>query len=207
MANGKITCRVSKRNIVEGTTQQRNGLRVTIDSPGTLTTKQMAADINHACSLTQADVLGVIEMLKTMIINGLQHGQTVVLDGIGSFTLGIGTKEIMYEDEIVRGTDICAKGVVFRPAASLTEQMQDISYTVRQDISIPLNEAQIRDALRAYMEDESHGGLINTKRFATLCHCSESGARKRTRQCCADGLLAPSPHARFCYVAGPNLFD
>ena len=204
MADTKVACRISKRNIVSGTEQSQAGLRVTIENPSILTSEMMAEDIGYSSSLTPSDVQAVFVSLKQQFINALSVGKTVSIDGIGTFSLSIGTGHPMYDGEKVKAKDICLKGITFRPTKSLIEGLEGIHFSPKQDISAPLNGEEAVAALRDYMADDSHGQMITIARLATLLHCCYSTAKQRIHAFCDSGILQPSPYVRHCYIPGPN---
>ena len=63
---------------------------------GTVGLKQMQGHIERATSLTLADLVGVLEALKTEMLDQLALGNRVYLDGIGYFSLSVGGE--VYED-------------------------------------------------------------------------------------------------------------
>jgi predicted histone-like DNA-binding protein len=205
MKTGKIKCRISKRNIVSGSVQVQDGLRVTIETPSVRTTKEMANDICHATSLTQADFQSALTSLGHVLAESLAIGQTVELDGIGSFSLNIGTQEPKRTTEKLKATDICIKGITFRPSKSLMQQLADVKFVCDQDISAPSSDEDLPDMLRIYFSDPSHGNVITVRRFAALCNCSETTARRRIKTLVEQHILELSPFAPRCYVAGEAL--
>ena len=56
---------------------------------GEVTTKQLAKEISHGNSVTEADVYGVITALVARMSHHLRDGQTVVLDDFGRFHLTV----------------------------------------------------------------------------------------------------------------------
>ena len=56
-------------------------------SMGTVGVEQLAEEISRNCTLKSSDVQGAIIALQEVMANHLQNGETVVLPGIGSFSL------------------------------------------------------------------------------------------------------------------------
>lgn len=65
------------------------GRAVIVDTVGT---KDLAAEISHATTVTYSDVVAVLAEMAVVLKNHLQNSQKVVLDGIGSFKVGLMTK-------------------------------------------------------------------------------------------------------------------
>ena len=64
------------------------GRAVIVDTVGT---KDLASEISHATTVTYSDVVAVLAEMAVVLKNHLQNSQKVVLDGIGSFRVGIRT--------------------------------------------------------------------------------------------------------------------
>ncbi len=57
-----------------------------------VTTKQLATKISARCTVTEPDILAVINALETEIADNVQAGRRVVLNDFGSFKLGLKTE-------------------------------------------------------------------------------------------------------------------
>lgn len=81
---------------------------------GTITTKQVAAQIAQESALTQADVIGVIERLSYFCQTHMALGYKVKLDGMGTFY-----NELLTTGTVAKPEDVTAKLVrSVRPAFS-----------------------------------------------------------------------------------------
>ena len=81
---------------------------------GTITTKQVAAQIAQESALTQADVIGVIERLAYFCQTHMALGYKVKLDGMGTFC-----NELLTTGTVVKAEDVSAKLIrSVRPAFS-----------------------------------------------------------------------------------------
>ena len=61
-------------------------------SMGVVTTKQLAEEISHSTTVTRSDIMAVLIELFEAMKTHLQNSQTVSLDEIGSFRVGIKSK-------------------------------------------------------------------------------------------------------------------
>ena len=77
-------------------------------------TKQIAEKITQRCTVTEPDVLAVINALETEIASNLAQSNRVVLDGFGSFKVGLTTAPA---DTAKKFTSNNIKGmhVIFQP--------------------------------------------------------------------------------------------
>lgn len=87
---------------------------------GVIDTKEIARKINKRCTLTEPDIIAVINALETEIGYGLADGKRVVLDGFGSFKVGLTTTPA---DSAKKFTSANIKGmhVIFLPATEMEQ--------------------------------------------------------------------------------------
>ena len=85
---------------------------------GVIRTKEIAEKISKRCTLTEPDIIAVINALETEIAYALADGKRVILDGFGSFKVGISTSPA---DTPKKFTTANIKGfhVVFAPAIEM----------------------------------------------------------------------------------------
>lgn len=85
---------------------------------GVIRTKEIAEKIGKRCTLTEPDIIAVINALETEIAYALADGKRVILDGFGSFKVGINTSPA---DTPKKFTTANIKGfhVVFAPAIEM----------------------------------------------------------------------------------------
>ena len=85
---------------------------------GVIRTKEIAEKIGKRCTLTEPDIIAVINALETEIAYALADGKRVILDGFGSFKVGISTSPA---DTPKKFTTANIKGfhVVFAPAIEM----------------------------------------------------------------------------------------
>lgn len=87
---------------------------------GVIDTKEIPRKINKRCTLTEPDIIAVINALETEIGYGLSDGKRVVLDGFGSFKVGLTTTPA---DSAKKFTSANIKGmhVIFLPATEMEQ--------------------------------------------------------------------------------------
>lgn len=87
---------------------------------GVIDTKEIARKINKRCTLTEPDIIAVINALETEIGYGLADGKRVVLEGFGSFKVGLTTTPA---DSAKKFTSANIKGmhVIFLPATEMEQ--------------------------------------------------------------------------------------
>lgn len=95
---------------------------------GELTFSKMCKDVKSRCTVTRADMAGVVEAIVESMTYALEDGKIVRLGEFGSFQIsltGEGAKtEKEYNASMIRGSKI-----VFRPGELLVDMMKTLSYT------------------------------------------------------------------------------
>ncbi|NDV65372.1 HU family DNA-binding protein [Bacteroides sp. 224] len=87
----------------------------------------LAAEICHRSSLTEADVLAAIHSLKDLIQEHLQHGNSVKLKGIGTFSVSA-SSEGCETPEACTPAKVKAQRVCFRADNHLRGVLHKIKY-------------------------------------------------------------------------------
>lgn len=206
---GKIHCRITRRHGVSGSNQQIDCLRATICSPSNPGNRQLSEDATHASSINNIDMAGALEAVKTCLMRYLSNGETVHLDGIGSFQLSVGLKELTPTDAKVTARQIEIKGITFRPADSLINGLrQNVSFIIdedRRDHATPDEALVLLREHFANCRQEQRAETITIRRFATLTASSYNTARRRVKQFVTDEYLRPSPDFKGHYLPGERL--
>lgn len=206
---GKIHCRITRRHGVSGTDQQIDCLRATISPTTGADSQRLGDDATRASSINNIDMAGALEAVKTYLVRYLTAGEIVRLDGIGSFQLSIGLKQMLPADAKVTAKQVEVKGLTFRPAENLmTDIRKDVSFVIDEDKRDHATPDEAVDLLRSYFatcRQEHRSEFITIKRFAALTACCYSTANHRVKRLVADGLLIPSAEAKYCYLPGPKL--
>ena len=87
---------------------------------GVIDTKEIARKINKRCTLTEPDIIAVINALETEIGYGLSDGKRVVLDGFGSFKVGLTTTPADSAKKFT-SANIKSMHVIFLPATEMEQ--------------------------------------------------------------------------------------
>lgn len=94
---------------------------------GVMGIREIAARIQQTCTMTRADVMGVLVALEDVVAEGLQGGEIVRLGELGSLQLslsgtGADAKE-EYDDSMIERVR-----VLFRPGQTLQEAINNVTY-------------------------------------------------------------------------------
>lgn len=90
----------------------------------TLDTRLIAAEIQHKCTVTEADIAAVLNALAQAIGQCLTDGQSINLEGIGSFVPVPAFNRKIYEGERYSGADVTMKQIHFAPAHELLQKVR-----------------------------------------------------------------------------------
>lgn len=157
---------------------------------GTVGLKQMQGHIERATSLTLADLVGVLEALKTEMLDQLALGNRVYLDGIGYFSLSVGGE--VYEDprsHRFRLRNPAVRTVNFRPEKSFLKAMSGADFenaTYQSALhSVPTPE-EVEAALATLFAEQS---FITTGDLRGQLHLSRSGTYRLAAELERSGKL------------------
>lgn len=93
----------------------------------TITTDELARKIHARCTVTTADVKGVLASLSDVIVEELKSGNRVYIDGLGYLQITLSCPEVENTDK-TRAQSIHFKSVAFRPEVRLKEQLKDTHF-------------------------------------------------------------------------------
>jgi len=83
-------------------------------------TKKLAEKIGNRCTVTEPDIIAVINALETEIADNLAQGNRIVLDGFGSFKVGLTTKPADTPKQFT-ANNIKGMHVIFAPAVEVEQ--------------------------------------------------------------------------------------
>ena len=99
---------------------------VTTVSYGNVNLDMLAEQMADASTFTYGDVKGMIENLTLLISEALKEGNTVTIDGLGTFSV---TAQPNREPSKIRAESIKLKGIGFKPSPKLKDRLSDIEFT------------------------------------------------------------------------------
>lgn len=85
-----------------------------------VSTKKIAEKIGKRCTVTEPDILAVINALETEIADNLALGNRVVLDGFGSFKVGLTTSPAESAKKFT-AANIKGMHIIFAPAIEMDQ--------------------------------------------------------------------------------------
>lgn len=205
---GIIHCRITRRKGMSGA-EQKDCLRATISSKNDTDNRQMGEDSTHASSFNNVDMIAAVETIGTYLNRYLSAGETVHLDGIGSFQLSIGMKEMVPSDAQVTARQVEVKGITFRPSEKFMAKLKNnVRFVIDEDHrDVATDDATVVERLRQHFASCRESGqpeVITAKRLASLTASSYNTAYKKVIQLVDEGYLLPSRDSRGLYIPGPE---
>ena len=187
---GAIPCIAQRTYLRNGSTKASvQGIRVDIRGSQKIELSDIAESVGHANSATAADVLAVWNAMEYEIIRALEDGRRVSLGGLGTLRLEVGTKPGKSTAQSITSKDIEAKGITFTPSKKLTQTLKGLVFECDGTVKHELSTSSTEEALAEHFATHQY---ISARNYATLCHCSESTARRRIAEMLEAGRLAPS---------------
>lgn len=185
--SGTIAYQLYERNDLTGKSTTKNPtMGVSIVSSRVVTTKEMADDINHASSVTQSDVLAVLQAVGQRIADALLDGNRIEIDHVGTFslTLTCGNKR---KEDYITSKDISVSRISFAPCAELWKQMRSAQIVSGGPTGNKhLTDDTIEKRLAEYFT--THDSLSRST-FERICECSRHTALTKLKELVKAGKL------------------
>lgn len=164
----------------------------------TVTTEELAASIQQASSLTEADVAGVLTALGHEVATALLSGNRVTLDGLGTFSISLSidreafagrVKPQKLEGDDLKANEIRINKVLFTPDGRLKERLRGAKF-VSSGVhsSGDLNPKLVEGFLRRSFSDK---GYICRRDLESTFDISTRRANQLLRELVDDGRVRP----------------
>ncbi|MDF9829574.1 HU family DNA-binding protein [Parabacteroides sp. PF5-6] len=101
---------------------------------GMITTHTLCQKISDRCSLTSADVKGVLEALTEEIEMELKYGRSIQMGELGIFTASI-TSDVVSTKEDLKPRKVKVKSISFRPSVRLKEEMEKVEFVRQRELN------------------------------------------------------------------------
>lgn len=151
-------------------------------------TREISAEIQHACSLTEIDVNAVLDALSRSLSNYLRQGDRVHLQGIGFFDVTLTAPETR-DPKKIRPSQVTYKGVNFRPDKDLKSRIADLKTErgkVRTGRSVLLSDADIDLRLTEYFATHS---ILTRYDLQGVCRMTRITAIRCIRRLLGEGKI------------------
>ena len=89
----------------------------------TITTDHIVKELSKHSAYSAGCVVGVLQEVADMVVSHLRQGKNVRLDGLGTFSLALSSREVTDRKEI-RAASVRIKKVNFRPVPELVKRVR-----------------------------------------------------------------------------------
>jgi len=155
---------------------------------GRVSTKQLRARIQKYSTLTETDVIAVLDALSHALGEELSEGRQVHLDGIGFFRPNLVSTESVTEKTKRKTTKVKLKGIVYRLDQLLMDEVGEVK--VRRTRfpfhSSKLTAEEIDALLTEYFTTHD---FVQRRNFQFLCGMTQTTANRHLRRLCEEGKL------------------
>lgn len=170
-----------------------------------VTTKNMCDSISKKCTVTTADVAGVLAALGDEIFHALSNGYSVHLNELGFFTLSLKCSPDV-NPKHVSASDVGVRTINFTPEKEFAERFKTVElkrYTSHGHHSDKLTDAEVIEKLQGFFA-EHH--FINRREFDKLTGFNKVKSLRYLRKLIDEGILR-NAGTRYqpVYVKGDNL--
>lgn len=151
-------------------------------------TREISAEIQHACSLTEIDVNAVLDALSRSLSNYLRQGNRVHLQGIGFFDVTLTAPETR-DPKKMRPSQVTYKGVNFRPDKDLKSRIADLTAErgkVRNNRSASLSDTAIDKRLTEYFAEHP---VLTRYDLQRVCQMTKITAIRCVRRLLGEGKI------------------
>lgn len=98
----------------------------------TITTDHIVKELSRHSAYSAGCVMGVLQEVSDAIVSHLRQGRNVRLDGLGTFSLALSSREVTDRKEI-RAASVKIKKVNFRPVPELVKRVRQETEILRAD--------------------------------------------------------------------------
>ena len=167
---------------------EENTLHPRLRLNGKVSTAQLRARIQKHCTLTETDVVAVLDALSRAMGEELAEGKQVHLDGIGFFRPNLVSTGPVTEKTKRKNTKVRLKGIVYRPDQLLMDEVGKVKVqrTRFSFHSSKLTDEEIDALLTEYF---TTCDCVQRKSFQLLCGMTQSTASRHLRRLCEEGKL------------------
>lgn len=111
------------------TDKKKVAYSVTTVSYGNVNLDTLAGQMAESSTFTYGDVKGLVENLTLLIAESLKDGNTVTIDGLGTFSVTAQPNREVEDPLKIRAESIKLKGIGFKPSPKLKERLRSIEFT------------------------------------------------------------------------------
>ncbi|RHJ95221.1 HU family DNA-binding protein [Parabacteroides bouchesdurhonensis] len=171
---------------------------------GTVSTQNLIRNIHNRCTLTPGDIRAVLTSLSEVIVEELQEGRRVNIEGLGYLQMTVECPDIESPKEI-RAESVRFKSVAFRPEVELKKKLR---FTPFERISHKShsNERTVNEIDKLLLLHFHDHETLDRIQFQRLCGFTSATANRRLKELRTAGKIKNIAHPRHpLYKAGETL--
>ena len=160
----------------------------------TVSTRDIENEIARRTAINRGEAGAVMDVMAEILRQELAEGNSVHIDGIGSFRIKAKSPSVRSKKE-VRSESIKFGGIVYTPEKKLLRQLSSTKFfrTRYTTCSIRLSQIEIDGRLTEHFKDHAY---ITTKDMQVLCGLSYHTALRRLQERIKEGKLTHPGHRR-----------
>lgn len=153
----------------------------------TVTTHEIARRIEHDTALTEGDVKNVLVSLSHYLVDCLQNGKRMHIEGTGYFSLAIEAPTVASPHDM-RAERIRVKGINYRPDKQVKTKLASTKFEREKEKSHSetLSDEEVRLRITDYFTDHAY---MRRKDFERLCGFTRTTAIRRLNTLLDEGFL------------------
>ena len=196
---GKISYQIVVKNDLSGQASPSNPvIRVAPVGQETVDTSQMVREISASCTLTPADVTGVLAALGDYLRKTLLNGNRLQIDNIGTFNISLACSwkdrngmrhEHTLDDNITSGDKVRVNNIVFTPDPDLKKDIVSKAVCISSGI-YPYQQPTVQDVETKLTEWFGPHFSITRKQAEGLFGCSKRYAQNLLARLVRQGRLS-----------------
>ena len=165
-------------------------------SKGTMDVEEFMEWAKVRSSFSTADIIGVVQLLQDMIVDGLKFGYNIELEGIGVFSASLKCRSTLM-DKKIRAESIHFKDVNFRASKKLKDRLRSMDVSRAEEVKKKEFSPEEREQrLLSYLETRK---FITCRTYMRLNQISRSQATKEIHMYLSNKVLT-------CHGNGPTTF-
>ena len=137
---------------------EENTLHPRLRLNGKVSTAQLRARIQKHCTLTETDVVAVLDALSRAMGEELAEGKQVHLDGIGFFRPNLVSTGPVTEKTKRKNTKVRLKGIVYRPDQLLMDEVGKVKV---QRTRFSFHSSKLTDDVEKFLRYNGNKALMN----------------------------------------------
>ena len=159
-----------------------------------VSTQDIAYEISRRTAINRGEAEAVMDVMAEILRQELAEGNSVHIDGVGSFRIKAKSPSVRSKKEI-RSESIKCGGVVYTVEKKLLRKLSSTKFirTKHSTCSRPISQIEIDGKLTEYFKENT---FITTKEMQMLCGLSNHTALRRLKERVQEGKLVHPGHLR-----------